>query len=177
MPTPLHRSAVAFGLVLAGCGGSPRAVTPVVLVVPAPTRPAPIERSAPKPADTLDVQFAQGVRLVGYSLAPAKVHADDEVTLTLFWKRETTIDGEWLFFAHVEDERSSIVDDPKRVPVISCAIFEVCPYELRFRAPKDAAQLKLFAGLWRGAERLSIVRGNADANQRAIVGTIPIAPR
>lgn len=168
----------ASGLVLcciatSSCAGSPppRAVT-TVAVPPSPA-PAQAEHRAPVEEHAVDADFDHRIRLVSYRVIPGDVAPGDEVVLTLSWERGAAIEAEWLFFVHVEDGPRIIFSDPNRVAAASCVLGALCTYEVRFRAPHHLSRLDVFAGLWRGADRMAILRGRADDDQRAVVGSIP----
>lgn len=157
-------------------GPAPRSLVVTVTVPPAPPS-ARQEHQEQVEEHALDAEFEHRIGLVSYRLTPDHVAAGDEVVLTLSWKRGAALDREWLFFVHVENGRQTIFDDPNRVPAAACALNAICAYEVRFRAPEEFSRLEVFAGLWRGADRMLIVRGRADEDRRAVVCSIPRSPK
>lgn len=169
---------ILFCMASVSCARGPAPRPPVVTVTVPPSRQSPRdERQGQSEEHALDADFDHRVRLVSYRLTPDLVAADDEVVLTLSWKRGAAVDTDWLFFVHVENGPQTIFGDPNRVPAATCALNAICTYEVRFRAPQDFSRLDVFAGLWRGADRMPIVRGRADDNQRAVVASVPRSPK
>jgi 4-amino-4-deoxy-L-arabinose transferase-like glycosyltransferase len=61
---------------------------------------APPEDDIP---NSINVHFEDVVRLVGYSLTDLSPEQGQEVTLTLYWERQRTIEDDWVVFANVID--------------------------------------------------------------------------
>ena len=64
---------------------------------------AHVSTRRPTPEHALDVQFENGISLLGYDLEPDTVVAGQPFTITWYWHAQEDLDDGWLIFTHVAD--------------------------------------------------------------------------
>jgi hypothetical protein len=65
----------------------------------------PVQRDLPPDAAPLNADFEQGIRLAGYEAAPV----DGGLQVILWWQAQRTPDADLTVFAHLTDERGSLI--------------------------------------------------------------------
>ncbi len=66
---------------------------------------------------TVDVSFAEGVRLVGYSMAPVPVLPGGSMKVTLYWEAEEDVLNNYTVFVHLIDSNDNQVASGDGPPV------------------------------------------------------------
>lgn len=140
--------------------------------------------AAPADAKKLDVNFENKVHLVGYKLDPETAGAGKTVKVTFYWRCDEPLDEGWQLFTHIQHEG---YDKPDNLDA-SGALREVKAGhqvlgpdrwergkvyvdEQTFTMPNDlrGPDSIVYTGIWRGLERLRIVSGPSDGDNRALV--------
>jgi len=145
------------------------------------------------PADVgtkVDINFDNKVTLLGAKVEPASVRAGDRVKVTMYWKVTKEIGEQgWKLFTHVVDgsgERVLNIDNvgPLRRMVghdqalspSSWKAGKVYVDEQEFSIPKKVrtATVQVTVGIWKADERLPIVSGPHDRDNRGQAATIKL---
>lgn len=137
----------------------------------------------PTPEHALDVQFENGVSLLGYDLEPDTVVAGQPFTITWHWHAAEDLDDGWAIFTHVADASGENRLNQDGVGVVR----ELYPPG-RWNAGeyiRDAQPITLsdwnsdravfYLGLWNGPHRLAIRRGDNDGENRVRAASVEIA--
>ncbi|HEX3595271.1 MAG TPA: carbohydrate-binding family 9-like protein [Polyangiaceae bacterium] len=147
-----------------------------------------------EPADVgtkIGINYDNKITLVGSKVEPAgTVHLGDRVKVTMYWKVDKEIgEAGWKLFTHVIDgsgERILNIDNvgPLRhgngktqaLPPSSWKAGKVYVDEQEFAVPKKVktATIQLTTGIWHGEERLPIVAGPHEHDNRGIAATIHV---
>ena len=150
--------------------------------------------AAPKSlAHPLKLKFEDSVELLGYAVEPAQEQRPGtRVKLTLYWKLLKDLDPGWSLFTHVLDangKRVLNIDNigPLRewrgtgqaLPPGDWTVGKVYVDEQSFTIPTEARgeQLEIVAGVWKGEQRLKVVEGPHDAENRAKVATLSLGDK
>ena len=84
------------------------------------------QRTAPDIPATID--FAPGIRLLGYSMEPTTIRPDDEMHMTYYWLISPNVDPRpYGVFAHFMQERILFQDDHTLLPDLSPALLHFLP--------------------------------------------------
>lgn len=142
-----------------------------------------VSTERPSPEHRLDVEFANGVSLLGYDLEPDTVVAGQPFTITWYWHARQKLDPGWRLFTHVADASGENRLNQDDVGVIR----ELYPPS-RWKAGeyiRDVQEVTLtdwnspravfYLGLWKGDHRLAIRRGDNDGDNRVRAASIDIA--
>ncbi len=143
------------------------------------------------PADLVhktDVNFENRVHLVGYKFEPELAKPGEDVKMTLYWRCDDKVDDGWMLFTHVHDEVSDFKDNldvqgairEKRGDqgqVLGPDRWErgkvyVDSITYKIPAAVKGPELTVYTGIWKGGQRLHVVQGPNDGDNRAIVGKI-----
>jgi hypothetical protein len=147
-----------------------------------------------EPADVgnkLGINYDNKIILLGSRVEPSgPVRPNERVKVTMYWKVDKEIgeDG-WKLFTHVIDgsgERILNIDNvgPLRkgngrvqaLPPSAWKAGHVYVDEQEFTVPKKVktANIQLTTGIWKGEERLPILAGPHEHDNRGLAATIPI---
>jgi hypothetical protein len=143
-----------------------------------------VSNQRPTPQNALNVQFENGVELIGYDVEPATVAPGGRVTLTWYWHARQDLDDGWQLFTHVADAAGTDRLNQDGVGVVR----EVYPPG-RWEAGqyiKDVQEVTLptdwgsnravfYLGLWNGPHRLAIRRGDNDGNNRVRAASLEVS--
>lgn len=176
-------------------------LAPACVDDPRPDHEAELERldkfilSAPPKtlAHELDVAFEDKVQLLGYSIEPEQgQRPGTTVKLTMYWKLLKDLEPGWSLFTHLLDasgQRLLTLDNvgPLRawrgtgqaLPPGEWEVGRVYADEQTFTVPAGAngAILQIVTGVFKGEERLQIVKGAHDREHRAQVATLNLVER
>jgi hypothetical protein len=136
----------------------------------------------------LDTNFDGKITLLGYAIEPTGVvPAGGRVKLTMYWRADKKLDDGWNLFTHVLDaagDRVLNIDNVGPIrewrdsrQVLWPSAWEpgkVYVDEQSFTIPANVRtdKVQVVTGVWREADRLKIVSGPHDRENRAIVATI-----
>src|SRR6187402_2442459 len=142
-------------------------------------------------AHPLKFNFDNKVQLLGYAIEPEhEQRPGTRVKLTMYWKLTQDLEEGWNLFTHVVDAqgvRLLNIDNigPLRewrgsgqaFPPGDWTVGKVYVDEQSFTIPKEAKGelLDVVVGIWKGEQRLKVVEGPHDAENRAKVATLKLA--
>jgi hypothetical protein len=143
--------------------------------------------TVPADATKTDVDFKGKVHLVGYKVTPEVAGPGTPVKLVYYWRCDEPVEQGFRLFTHLQHEgkdRFEGLDDvgPLREnngqgQVLGPDKWErgkIYADEQTFTMPNDlrGPETTVYVGIYRGDERLQIVRGPNDGDNRAIVTKI-----
>jgi len=138
---------------------------------------------APSPDHELEVQFANGVRLLGYDVEPAEATAGQPVTVTWYWHAGETLDDGWAMFTHVADSSGENRLNQDGVGVVR-ELYQPERWEAgdyirdvqEVTLPRDwnSERAVFYLGLWKGPHRLRIESGPDDGENRVRALSLPV---
>lgn len=138
----------------------------------------------------IDADFDGKVTLLGAKVEPAgPVKVGDRVTVTMFWRSDKKLDEGWNLFTHVLDGAGAKAQNIDNVgplrewrethQALSPSAWEpgkVYKDVQTFNVPPEVKTQKmtLVTGIWRESDRIKIVKGPKDGDNRATVATIQL---
>lgn len=141
-----------------------------------------VSSERPTPEHPLDVQFANGVSLLGYDLEPDTVVAGQPFTITWHWHATQDLDDGWQLFTHVADASGE-----NRLNQDGVGVIRELYQPGRWKPGeyiRDQQQVTLtdwsspravfYLGLWKGEHRLAIRRGDNDGENRVRAASIEL---
>src|SRR5690606_18324197 len=135
----------------------------------------------------LDIDYDGKVVLLGYALEPAAGYRPGkEIKLTMYWQLKSDLPEGWNLFTHVLDAtgvRLLNIDNvgPLRKWVGSSQVLSPADWEpgkvyvdeQKFIIPRVRSErIEIVAGVWKGEERLKVVKGPHDSEHRGRVATL-----
>jgi hypothetical protein len=143
-----------------------------------------ISTERPTPEHPVEVQFENGVELLGYDVDPDTVAPGQEVTLTWHWHAAQDLDDGWNMFTHVAKANGENALNQDGVGLIR-EMYPPGRWEAgqyirdvqRVTIPADwgSERAVFYLGLWNGPHRLAIRRGPNDGENRVRAATVPIS--
>jgi len=137
----------------------------------------------------VDVHLGETIELVGYRLAQRDVAPGDTLLLTLYWQAETTVDGAYTVFTHLQGSDGQLVaqkDNPPRRgahPTDAWAPGTLVedPYEIQVPSDAGAGAYTLSTGMYdpTTVERLPVETADGERlpNDRLVLTTVHVRPR
>jgi hypothetical protein len=137
----------------------------------------------------VDVRLGETIELVGYRLAQRDVAPGDTLLLTLYWQAETTVDGAYTVFTHLQGSDGQLVaqkDNPPRrgtYPTDTWAPHTLVedPYEIQVPSDTGAGEYTLSTGMYDPTTvgRLPVKTANGERlpNDRLVLTTVHVRPR
>jgi hypothetical protein len=147
-----------------------------------------------EPADVgtkVSINYDNKATLIGARMDPSTpLHAGDRVKVTMYWKADKELGEQgWKLFTHITDgsgERILNIDNvgPLRHYIghdqsmgpSSWKVGKIYVDEQEFTIPKKVktATINVTVGIWKGDERLPIVSGPKERDNRGIAATLQI---
>ncbi|HJL14095.1 MAG TPA: carbohydrate-binding family 9-like protein [Sandaracinaceae bacterium LLY-WYZ-13_1] len=152
-----------------------------------------VSNEPPDPDHDLNVEFDNGVRLLGYDASAEQASPGDTVTVTWYWHAADDLDDGWQIFTHVADGSGENRLNQDNVGVVR-ELYQPGRWESgqyirdvqEITVPEDWAtggedgeggdRLVIYLGLWKGEHRLSIESGPNDGENRVRALSMPIRP-
>lgn len=148
-----------------------------------------------EPADMtrVNINYDNKITLLGVKVEPkGEVKAGGHLKITMYWKvtKELGEQG-WKLFTHVLDGSGErvlnidnvgpirrIIGQDQALPPSAWKVGKVYQDEQEFTVPKKMRSntLQVVVGIWRADERLPIVSGPKERDNRGIAATVRIAP-
>jgi hypothetical protein len=134
-----------------------------------------VSTTAPSPAHRLDADLEGKIVLLGYDLEPAEVKAGEPFTVTWYWQVKKTLEPGWRLFTHLADasDRNVLNQDGtgwirEHYQPGQWKAGEYVRDEQRITLPADWASptLTVYVGMWSGPNRLRVVSGPTDGDNR-----------
>jgi hypothetical protein len=143
-----------------------------------------VSETAPSPMHPLSINFGDKVTLVGWD-APATISSRQDFKLKLYWKVNAPLPGSYKVFVHIEAGGTRINGDhlplegkfPTNYWVVGSYITDehtVRPGDNHTGAAPNAGVYQIYLGMYLGAERLKVLSGPSDGENRARIGTLVI---
>jgi hypothetical protein len=146
-----------------------------------------VSRQAPHPQHPLDVEFANGLQLIGYDLDSPSAHPGQPITITWYWHATQDLDDNWKLFTHVADATGESRLNQDGVGTLrDHDLYQPGRWEpgqyikdvqnVLLPADWNSPRATFFLGLWNGDQhRLAIRRGPNDGDNRVRAATIDVA--
>lgn len=138
--------------------------------------------TAPTPQHRLDYDYGGKVTLLGYDISPdpSEIRPGSSVTITWYWHAKATVGDGWRLFTHLDDangprqNHDNDGDVRRAYQPERWRRGEYITDRQTFEIPADweSPVVKVYVGLWRGDERMRVVRGQTDREGRALGITI-----
>jgi len=143
-----------------------------------------VSERAPTPAHPLSINFDNKVELIGWD-APAVIGARQDFKLKLYFKVNAPLPGSYKIFVHIDGAGTRINGDhvpldgkfPTNYWVVGSYITDehtIRPGDNNTGAAPNSGPYQIYMGMYLGAERLKIVSGPADGDNRARLGGITV---
>lgn len=142
-----------------------------------------VSNQAPNPGHPLEVQLANGVRLLGYDVEPEEATPGQPVTITWYWHAAEDLDSGWQMFTHVADANGENRLNQDGVGMVRRLYqpdrWEAGQYIRDVQAitlPDDwnSDRAVFYLGLWKGDHRLAIRSGPHDGENRVRALSLPV---
>jgi hypothetical protein len=150
-----------------------------------------IQAAPPASASPLDIDYDGKVHLVAYRVdKPSQVGPGAEVKVTLYWRCDQVVGEGWSLFTHVADPVSGqilnldwngpIREQRGEEQVLGPSRWEVGKVyvdEQSFTVPDwegMGPELEFRVGVWKGNDRLKVLRGPTDGNQAGVAARIKL---
>ena len=135
------------------------------------------------PQHELDISFEDKVLLIGYDIESENVAPGETITVTWHWRVDRALEDGWRLFTHVTDERGGNQlneDDNGMIRQLyqpgQWKNGEYIRDRQQIVIPADWAGRRavIYQGLWNGPNRLRVIRGANDGDNRARALTIDV---
>jgi hypothetical protein len=136
----------------------------------------------------VDVELGQAIRLVGYRLAREAVSPGDTLVLTLYWRAEQPVEGDYTVFVHLQGPDGGLAAQQDNPPARGTrptsgwapgALVED-PYEIEVPADAALGQYTLSAGMYDPATvgRLEAIGANGGRlpDDRVVLAGVSVQP-
>ena len=138
----------------------------------------------PAPAHPLSINFGDKVELLGWD-APAAISARQDFKLKLYWKVNAPLPGSYKVFVHIEGGGTRINGDhvpldgkfPTNYWVVGSYITDehtIKPSENNTGGSPNSGFYQIYMGMYLGSERLKVLSGPSDGDNRARLGGINV---
>jgi hypothetical protein len=139
---------------------------------------------APTPSHPLSINFDNKVELIGWD-APAAIGSRQEFKLKLYFKVNAPLPGSYKIFVHIDGAGTRINGDhvpldgkfPTNYWVVGSYITDehtIKPGDNNTGAAPNSGPYQVYMGMYLGAERLKVVSGPSDGDNRARLGGITV---
>jgi len=143
-----------------------------------------VSEKAPTPMHPMAIDFNGKVELVGWD-APAAISPRQEFKLRLYWKVKAPLPGSYKIFVHIDGGGTRINGDhvpldgkfPTNYWVTGTYITDehtIKPGDNNTGSAPNGGVYQIYMGMYLGAERLKIVSGPSDGDNRARLGSITV---
>jgi hypothetical protein len=139
-----------------------------------------VSNQTPLMSNKVEINFDNKIELIGYDVPPV-VQKGEDIKLRLYFKVLAPVSGAWKIFVHLDGAGSRINGD--HVPLEGRfptqywvpGYFITDEHMIRpDRATEADGYHQLFMGLWMGADRMKIVSGAQDGENRAKLGGLQV---
>ncbi len=142
-----------------------------------------VSKAPPSPDHVLDLNFGGRLELLGYDLEQSAWRRGQTMRVTWYWHSVAPTGEGWKLFTHVEDPASGRVLNQDGNGTIRwlygpehwrAGQFIRDVQELHLPDDWEAEHASLYVGAWRGDDRMSVVGGEKDGDDRALAVTVPV---
>lgn len=138
--------------------------------------------SLPTPQKPVNADLDGKIGYLGMDFSPAVAEPGKPITLTHYWKSMASPGEGWKVFTHFEGPNHQGFFNADhgpisgKYPVDQWKAGEIIrdQYTVTLPANWTASSINVYAGVWRGQERLSVTSGPSDGHDRVLVGSIPV---
>lgn len=143
-----------------------------------------VSETAPTPQHRLDVQFDNGVQLLGYDLSAEELTPGQAATITWYWHAAQDLDDGWAIFTHVADAAGENRLNQDGVGVVrelympgrwQAGQYIKDVQEVTLPSDWNSDRAVFYLGLWNGPHRLTIRSGPNDGENRVRAVSVPVA--
>lgn len=142
-----------------------------------------VSETPTSPQHELDISFEDKVLLIGYDVESDTVAAGETLTVTWHWKVDRALEDGWRLFTHVTDERggNQLNEDGTGMlrQLYQPGQWKNGEYirdrqEITIPADWAGRRAVVYMGLWNGPNRLRVIRGPNDGDNRARAATFTV---
>lgn len=141
--------------------------------------------AAPEPEHTMEIQFGDRVRLIGYDTTADEITPGEPFRVTFYWQVLRTMGGGWIQFTHVADgsgESRINRDEGNGIRQRYAARrwhggeWIADPVEVTIPADWGSDRAVFYVGFWREDDgaRLDVTSGPEDGTDRGEAASIPV---
>jgi hypothetical protein len=177
---------MVFGVLMSGCveqppqrrGNAPGVSAQEIEAV----RRRVASNTAPSPQHALNFNYGDKVTLLGYDITPApdQIRPGTNVTITWYWRTDATTGDGWRLYTHLDDaneprqNHDNDGDVRRAYQPERWRRGEYITDRQSFEIPSnwDSPVVKVHVGLWKGDERMRVVRGQTSSDGRALAMTL-----
>lgn len=133
-------------------------------------------KSTPSDMKRMNANFDNKAILLGYSINTDTAAPGQVLMVTWFWKSIKPIEGTWEYFTHLMDEDGILVQSVNSQGAMRSKYKpqmwkpgEILKDQERIVIPQEweSKSMELRTGLWQGPQRLKVVKGPVDEENRA----------
>lgn len=137
----------------------------------------------PSPRFPVNAELEDKLVYVGLDVDPEKPLPGKAMKLTHYWKVKQPVGEDWKLFVHLGGPRSgSYVNADHaplrgRYPVSYWKAGEIIrdQHSVTLPARWPGAAVDVYVGIWKGPQRLKVVKGPSDGDNRVLAAKVPIA--
>ncbi|MCA9540212.1 MAG: glycosyltransferase family 39 protein [Myxococcales bacterium] len=134
----------------------------------------------PPTANKVSIKFEDKIELVGWTTDPREPSPGSPMTISLFWKSLSASPGTWKVFVHIDAPGQRIHGDHDPVeglfPTRDWHEGDLVrdDHQLVVKRTITPATFTVYAGLYRGGDRMKITSGPKDNENRAKLGSLVV---
>ena len=136
----------------------------------------------PSPRFRVNAELEDKLVYLGMDVDPAKASAGKTLKLTHYWKVKQPVGEDWKLFVHLGGPRSGAYVNADhaplrgRYPVSYWKAREIIrdQHTVSLPARWPAADVDVYVGMWKGPQRLKVVKGPSDGDNRVLAGKVPL---
>lgn len=135
-----------------------------------------VSESPTQPQHPLEVSFEDKITLIGYDVSPTPVTAGETLTITWHWRVDRAVEDGWKLFTHVTDDRggnqlnedgNGLIRQLYQPGQWKAGEFIKDTQEITIPEDWAGRRAVAYVGLWNGPNRMRILRGPSDGDNRA----------
>jgi 4-amino-4-deoxy-L-arabinose transferase-like glycosyltransferase len=134
----------------------------------------------PTPPHPVDIDFDHKIQLIGWD-APPLVEKGQDIILRLYFKVLAPVSGNYRVFAHIDGAGTRINGDHAPLEGRFATNFWVPGFYITDehiirpdRGTENPGFYNIFIGLYQGAERMKVLAGPSDGENRAKLGSLTV---
>ncbi|MBN2529398.1 MAG: carbohydrate-binding family 9-like protein [Deltaproteobacteria bacterium] len=173
---------ILISILATACGGAEESKDEKKLQLDKKTTLPMVDGSAflvtgtPSDMKRMDANFENKAMLLGYTVNADAAAPGQVITVNWFWKSLKAIDGSWEYFTHLLDEDGMLVKSVNSEGPMRSKYKphmwkpgEIMKDSERITIPADwdSKSMELRTGLWQGPERMRVIKGPVDDENRA----------
>jgi len=136
----------------------------------------------PSPRYRVNAELEDKLVYLGMDVDAEKATAGKPLKLTHYWKVKQPVGEDWKLFVHLGGPRSGGYVNADhaplrgRYPVSYWKAGEIIrdQHTVSLPARWPAGEVDVYVGIWKGPQRLKVVKGPSDGDNRVLAGKIPL---